>query len=391
MDNTRHKLFGYSSLFITLVLNLPKLLALRKDGIVARFWHFDGIELCVQALLTFLFCLVTFYYNRARARIFLLPRRPATTTRAGSGGRYRQKASVIAVNLLILAAFILAGEIIQLLFFRQGVFPGSGYGFRFTTSLLLIAIELRIWFLLQESREKDIENEHLRNAWLQSQLALLKGQLNPHFLFNSLSSLSAIVREDPRLAQKYIGHLSKIFRYSLQQASTDFVPLTEELQAVRSYAELLKMRYEEGFRLTMPPEDKLNGQRILPMSLQLLVENALKHNTASAAHPLHIVISLQSPGDIGSPKSGGASSPKPGETGTSDPGSHDLRDPQTAMITAGQPQVLEVRNNRQPVSFPEPGTGIGLSNLNDRYRILLQRDIRITGTANDFIVQLPLV
>jgi len=102
MDNTRHKLFGYSSLFITLVLNLPKLLALRKDGIVARFWHFDGIELCVQALLTFLFCLVTFYYNRARARIFLLPRRPGAatpsgvTTRAGSGRRYRQKASIIA-------------------------------------------------------------------------------------------------------------------------------------------------------------------------------------------------------------------------------------------------------------------------------------------------------
>jgi len=166
----------------------------------------------------------------------------------------------------------------------------------------------------------------------------LKGQLNPHFLFNSLSSLSAIVREDPRLAQKYIGHLSKIFRYSLQQASTDFVPLTEELQAVRSYAELLKMRYEEGFRLTMPSEDKLNGQRILPMSLQLLVENALKHNTASAAHPLHITISLQALPS--------------GDT------------------SAGQPRVLEVRNNRQPVSFPEPSTGIGLSNLNERYRIL---------------------
>ena len=359
MDNTRRKLFGYSSLFITLVLNLPKLLALRKDGIVARFWHFDSVELCVQALLTFGYCLVTFYYNKDRGRIFLQKR------------AYRQKASVIAINLLILAGFILTGEIIQHLFFQQGAFPGSGYGFRFTTSLLLISIELRIWFLLQESREKDIENEHLRNAWLQSQLTLLKGQLNPHFLFNSLSSLSAIVREDPRLAQKYIGHLSKIFRYSLQQASTDFVPLTEELQAVRSYAELLKMRYEEGFQLTMPPEDKLNGQRILPMSLQLLVENALKHNAASAAHPLHITISLQDTGDSGSPKSGNFSSPGRGD--------------------AGRPQVLEVRNNRQPVSFPEPGTGIGLSNLNHRYRILLQRDIRITGTATDFIVQLPLV
>lgn len=354
MDNTRHKLFGYSSLFITLVLNLPKLLALRKDGIVARFWHFDGIELSVQTFFTFLYCLAIFYYNNERARIFFQPSHPQGfapvhpwNSAPPRPQRYRQKAALIAANLLLLAGFMAAGATIQNLFFRPGVFPGSGYGFRFTTSLLLVAIELRIFYLLRESREKDIENEHLRNAWLQSELTLLKGQLNPHFLFNSLSSLSAIVREDPRLAQKYISHLSKIFRYSLQQTSFDFVPLAEELQAVRSYAELLKMRYEDGLRLTMPSEAAVNGQRLLPMSLQLLVENALKHNRASAAEPLWIEISLEE-------------------------------------------GALRIRNNRQPLPFPEPGTGIGLSNLNERYRILLQRDISITATEKDFIVQLPL-
>jgi sensor histidine kinase YesM len=342
MDANHHrKLFGYSSLFITLVLNLPKLLALRKDGVIARLWHFDGIELCFQSLITFAYCIVIFYFNKERGLVFRHPR------------SYLQKTNLALQNLGILAVFFLFGETIQHFFFQLGAFPAGGYGFRFTISLLLVIIELRIYFLLQDTREKEIENEHLRNAWLQSQLTLLKGQLNPHFLFNSLSSLSAIVREDPRLAQRYISHLSRIFRYSLQQATTDLVPLTDELAAVKSYAELMKMRYEEGFHLTMPSEEIANGRRILPMSLQLLVENALKHNTASAAHPLHIVISLMTPG-------------------------------------APAPSILQIRNNRQALPSPEPGAGIGLSNLNERYHILLQQDITITTTETDFIVQLPL-
>lgn len=336
--NHRKKLFGYSSLFITLVLNTPKLLALRRDGIIARLWHFDGFELCFQTFITFFFCIAVFYFNKDRGRVFIHP------------GAWREKSGLLLQNAGIMAAFILFGETIQHLFFQRGAFPTGGYGFRFIVSLLLAGIELRIYFLLQETREKEFENEHLRNAWLQSQLTLLKGQLNPHFLFNSLSSLSAIVRENPRLAQRYIAHLSKIFRYSLQQASTDFVPLSDELAVVRSYAELMKMRYEEGFQLTMPSGEMASGRSILPMSLQLLVENALKHNTASATHPLSIVISLIEPG-----------------------------------------AVLRICNNLQPLHIPEPGTGIGLSNLNERYRILLQQDINITTTESEFIVQLPLV
>jgi LytS/YehU family sensor histidine kinase len=119
------------------------------------------------------------------------------------------------------------------------------------------------------------------------------------------------------------------------------------LRHLRSYAELLTMRYEAGFRLSLPPEDTITDARIPPMSLQLLVENALKHNRASVTDPLKVDIIVH-------------------------------------------PQYIEVRNNLQPLSIPEPGAGIGLSNLNQRYRILLGKDVDIIRTNTEFIIQLPL-
>ncbi len=331
----RRKLFVYSSLFLSCALNGTKLLALRKAGVIARFWHFDLIELCFQFVLTFLFCVAVFFYNKDRGRSWL---KPWTMPR---NGRY------FLVNLLILAAFTMLGITVQRLYFLQEPYLLGGYGLRFFFCLVLVGLELRIWYLMEDAREKEIENEHLRTAYLKSELSLLKSQLNPHFFFNALSSLSAVVREDPRKAQQYIHHLSKVFRYSLQHSEANLVSLEEELEGVRSYAALLKMRYEGGFELVFPADDEVNGARLPPMSLQLLVENALKHNSASVHQPLRVEITVKD-------------------------------------------QLLEVRNNLQPVRFPEPGTGIGLANLNERYKLILHREIEITRNSTDFVVKLPL-
>jgi two-component system, LytTR family, sensor kinase len=331
----RRKLFLYSALFIALALNMTKLLALRKNGVVARFWHFDLGELLFQLLLTFLFCLSAFHYNKDRGRAFL------EKWRTGRQGVY------LLANCLLLMVFAGLGIVVQRLFFQQEPYLFGGYTLRFSFCIILITIELRIFFLMEDTRTKDMENEHLRNANLQTQLTLLKGQINPHFFFNALSSLSAIVREDSRKAQHYISHLSKVFRYSLQSSEHNLVTLKEELEAVRSYAQLLEMRYETGFTLTFPQEDTLPDTRIPPMSLQLLVENALKHNRVSAQETLRVEIAL---------------------------GIHQL----------------EIRNNLQPTRHPEAGTGIGLANLNERYRLLLHQEIDIVRTETDFIVKLPL-
>jgi sensor histidine kinase YesM len=308
-------------------------MALNKNGMVAQFWHFDLIELSFQFSLTFLFCLVIFYYNYHRGRRWLRS--------------WSFSWPYLIVNLLILIGFILTGITVQRLFFFHEAYLLGGYGLRFCFCLLLMSLEMRIMYMLETARAHEIENEHLRTAYLRSELQLLKGQLNPHFFFNALSSLSAVVREDPRQAQQYIHHLSRVFRYTLQSSQTNLVPLKEELEAVQSFAELLKMRYEDGFRLNLPEDKTLDSIQIPPMSLQLLVENAIKHNRAAATEPLHVDIFL---------------------TGN----------------------CLAVSNNLQPIRYPEPGAGIGLANLNERYKILLNREIEIIKTDRDFIVKLPL-
>jgi len=321
MEKDSRKLYLYSALFITLVVNIPKLLALRKEGVVARYWHFDPYELLFQVAFTFIFCMLVFYINHRGWRVLN-----------------------VLVTVLTLAVFTATGAIIQKKFFQPGFFPTGGYGLRLGLSLILVALELRIAWLLQRSKVKEIENAQLRNAWLRSQMALLKGQLNPHFFFNAMSSLSAIVREDPRKAQQFIHHLSRVFRNSLTLSDTDLISLDEEITAVRSYCELLRMRYEDDFRMDLVVEHPLADLRIPPMSLQLLVENAVKHNNM----PLYLQIRMRE-------------------------------------------GYLEVKNNLSPVRVPEPGTSMGLANLNERCKILLHREIEVIKDHDFFTVRLPLL
>lgn len=326
----------YSSLFISFALNLPRLFALRQDGVAAQYMRFDLTELSFQTAINFVFCLSMFYINRKYFR--------APVNR----WRLKEEGLALLFNIILLTVFtVLTVKVQRMIFSTPGLLPGKGIGIKFLISSLLIAIELKIVDMLQHMRSKEIENAWLRNAHLKTELDLLKGQLQPHFFFNALSSLSAVVRENPSQAQYYINQLSKVYRYSLQKNDHHLQSLNEELNAVESYVALLRMRYEKGFRLDIDiKEEHLN--LLLPhMSLQPLIENASKHNIVTVNRPLHIHISVED-------------------------------------------GWLIVANNLQLLSFPEAGTGIGLSNLNERYRILMQQEINITKEDGKFIVKLPL-
>lgn len=326
----------YSSLFISFALNLPKLFALRQDGLVAQYRHFDIAELIFQTGINFLFCLALFYINR---KYFRAP---------VNKWRFREEGLALLFNIILLSIFTLVTIRIQRrLFIMPGLLPGKGVGLKFLISTLLIGIELKIVDILQHARSKDIENAHLRNAHLKAELGLLKGQLQPHFFFNALSSLSAVTREDPSQAQYYINQLSKVYRYSLQPNDHHLVSLKEEINALESYVALLKMRHEKGFQLDIVIQDEYLHLLLPHMSLQPLIENASKHNVVTMSRPLQISIKIED-------------------------------------------GWLVVANNLQPVSFPEAGTGIGLSNLNERYKILMKQEISITKEDGKFIVKLPL-
>jgi sensor histidine kinase YesM len=325
----------YSALFISFALNLPKLLALRNEGVVAHYWRFDPYELLFQTVLNFIFCLCIFYVNR---KYFRTP---------VNRWRLKEEGQALLINFILLVVFTVLIVKVQKRLFSPGLLPGKGVGMKFLISILLIAIEMKIVDVLRHARSKEMENAQLRNAHLKAELGLLKGQLQPHFFFNALSSLSGVVREDPSRAQYYINQLSKVYRYSLQKNDNNLVHLRDELNAVQSYVALLKMRHEKGFELKVDIAEEDMHYLLPHMSLQPLIENASKHNIVTVSRPLQIHLFVED-------------------------------------------KQLVVENNIQPVSFPEAGTGIGLPNLNERYKILMQQEISIMKKEEKFIVKLPL-
>jgi len=336
MDKTEKRLCLYCALFIAIILNSTKLLALRENGLLAQYWHFDLAEFAFQIIYSFCFCYGFIYLNL---------RGDQWTN--GSKLRYLltgfQYFGLLVLGMLvggIIQRHISDGTQLKKLFW-------SGYFSRFMAAGLLNGIVVKIILLLREGRQKTRENEQLKSAYLEAELELLKGQLNPHFLFNSLSSLSGIIRENPDLAQHYVSQLSKVFRYSLQQSGANLVTLGGELEMIRSYGELLTMRFEKAFKLEINIDKPWFKAYIPHLSLQLLLENAAKHNIATLKKPLKVQLYI----------SGG---------------------------------YIVFSNNLQEVSVPENSTGIGLSNLNERYKILMGREIEIIKTDADFIVKLPL-
>lgn len=216
-----------------------------------------------------------------------------------------------------------------------------------TIAIVLITIfTARSW--LYQWRNAAIETEKLRTEKLAGQYRSLKDQLNPHFLFNSLNVLSGLVYENADKSAEFIQQLSKIYRYVLEIQQEELVSLDEEIKFAKSYLSLQKIRFEDSLRFEINIQ---NGNNLFlpPLSLQLLLENAVKHNIASLEHPLQIRIKQE--------------------------GSR-----------------LIISNSFQPKKSTESeSTGIGLENIKKRYALLNDLSPQINQTDNEFTVDLPLL
>ena len=193
-----------------------------------------------------------------------------------------------------------------------------------------------------------LENEQLRSENLVNQYEALKSQLNPHMLFNSLNTLYSLIRESPDKAQNYLQELSRVMRYTLHDNLSHTVSLNEEMSFVHSYLYLLQMRYEDNLHFDIDIPQELLQRQVPPMAVQMLVENAVKHNEISNRNPLTIRIHAEGNG-------------------------------------------LCVSNRIQPKLTDSSSTCIGLANLSKRYRLLFGKDITIEESNNDFKVTLPLI
>ena len=219
-----------------------------------------------------------------------------------------------------------------------------------TRDYSLTAIVIMICYLLRSLYHQKViavENEELRTENIRTHYEALKSQLDPHFLFNSLNTLQSLIEIDGEKAGDYVQQLSSVLRYTLQ--NKEVVMLADEMNCVQAYCSMMQIRYGDNLRVDFQVDSRYNEYMVLPLAVQGLVENAIKHNVISAKQPLEIRM----------------------------------------MTTDGG--LLEISNAIQPKIKDEADGGLGLANLVERYRLQWNKEVGIMDDGRRFKVTIPLM
>ncbi|MBC6368573.1 sensor histidine kinase [Algoriphagus sp. AK58] len=239
----------------------------------------------------------------------------------------------------------------------SGSLLGGPFSFSFQNFLLTAAFTSRInlflnsvnaiYYFSVKLKQKAVEAEKLKALTSEAKLVSLNSHLNPHFFFNNLSALSVLIHEDVNLADKYLQKLSEIYRYILNNRGNELVRLSQELDFLKNYIDLLSIRFEQSLKFSLRIDPQSKHFLIPPAVLQLLVENVVKHNYFTQREPLEVKI-------------------------------------------FSERNHLTIWNKKQHKEVVDYSTGIGLQNISDRYRFLNQ-EIRIENASDYFQVDLPLI
>lgn len=204
-------------------------------------------------------------------------------------------------------------------------------------------------FFFNQWKDIQISAEKLKKEYIQSKYEALKNQIDPHFFFNSLSVLASLVYKDADLSSEYITKLSLLYRYILENRERYFARISDEIEFLNNYMFLIHTRHPKAIRLEIDTSVTENASGfVLPNSIQMLTENAVKHNKFSAERPLCIII----------------------------------------RVDGGK---IEVRNNLDKKILPIPGTRVGLENISNRYALIGLGPIDVSETAEEFIVRIPII
>ncbi len=226
---------------------------------------------------------------------------------------------------------------------------GATTYYLFGLSLTLIAsLVFHAIFFYKALSEKKVTEQQIVAKTETAKYESLKSQIDPHFLFNSLNVLTSLIGENPKQAEKFTTKLSKVYRYVLEQKNKDLIDLDEELLFAKTYMELLKMRFEDAVTFEIPEKASNPELKIVPLSLQLLLENTIKHNVVSEENPLTVKI-IEEDG------------------------------------------YLIITNNYNPKTIVEKGTKVGLKNIIDRYNLITLKKVSVDKTGQVFTVKLPLL
>lgn len=259
----------------------------------------------------------------------------------------------------ILTLFIFTGLII-FLGLSTWLMLAEDIGFRSVMGLIAPSLKVVYTFMFlslvlgnavlffKNWKEAAIQQEELKRAHLALQYQSLKDQVRPHFLFNSLSSLATLINTDADRATQFVHKLSDVYRYVLEQRENELVPLNEEMKFLEDYIYLQKIRFGENLQVNHSL-DLDQTRMVIPLSLQLLVENAIKHNEISGEHPLHIEISSTEQGHV------------------------------------------IIKNNLRKKEVTEKSPGMGLENLRKQVAFFSEDSLLVQEEAESFIVRVPTI
>jgi len=333
MNNNR--IIFLIAISFSLLVNVPRILFLLGNGESNGLFEVSAEDIIFRILSLFTFCLVILKFNINWAN------------------KWFSKSTFLKSCLLSVVILIVWMGLYQNFnTLINGVDSTSltnrinNYVYFFVTLMLLIIS--RAVLLNNKSKIDAVEKEQLKQQTLQNELSALKNQVNPHFLFNSLNSLTLLVREDPKTAEIFIKKLSFLYRYILQSKDQNLVTLKEELKFLNSYIFLIKERYRENFNVSIRIDESLLQKKTPTLALQLLVENSVKHNEISAKKPLTVDV-------------------------------------------YNDDNFLIVKNKIQKRTGSIDSTNTGLSNLNNRFQLSLSKTIIIEKSQDFFIVKLPIL
>ncbi|RDI57549.1 2TM domain-containing protein [Flavobacterium glaciei] len=211
-----------------------------------------------------------------------------------------------------------------------------------------VTLAIHAIYFYKAYNENKVKEQKIIAGTANAKFESLKNQIDPHFLFNSLNVLSSLIEENPENAQRFTTSLSKIYRYVLEQKDKELVSVAEELAFAKTYMNLLKMRFENSISFQLPTDFENIEARVVPLSLQLLLENTIKHNVVSENKPLQITIYIQD-------------------------------------------NYLVVQNNLQKKEVLQDRQGVGLQNIVSRYALLSKRKVLVEQTETDFKVLIPIL
>ncbi len=213
---------------------------------------------------------------------------------------------------------------------------------------LIVTLAFHAFHFYKSYNENRVKEQKVIAGTANAKFESLKNQIDPHFLFNSLNVLSSLIEENPENAQRFTTSLSKIYRYVLEQKDKELVTLEEELAFAKTYMNLLKMRFENSISYELPENYDYPEAKVVPLSLQLLLENTIKHNVVSEQKPLHIKIYLED-------------------------------------------NYLIVENNLQKKEVLQDRRGVGLQNIVDRYALISERKVLIEENIHFFKIKIPIL